>query len=404
MESRFSKPQSKVPQKGAEHETHQQNSSSRVQGFEEPSISKDASASDLGGSSKQSVPATDTAVNTAIFQTGEMVHLLLMSTVETINEELPFFDTKFLLHYLRQPEVIQTRVDISHQAMVNALIASATLSKAMNCSFQEVATFSWSYFKTALGSFSGITLQSTHVRNVQALVAAVMFANSSADTNMTAMLVSVAARNAQILGLQSELMWDRGLDPTERGIRRKLFWTIHVLETELSIWTGIAPVISEDDIETDMISDDPKQPEYDWGFRARITLSRILLNIRNQLYSSSSTKQPVSELLTQAQELERKLNDWRSTSGVGIFPDDGDNGGELTTARVFLLLSYHNCISMVQWSIYRNITKMGVQDTHLRFAYQLPCCKMAVSKVRAAARSTIATLQGLPVQQFSDIW
>lgn len=332
---------------------------------------------------------------------------LVDSSVDLLCDEFPFLDLPQFRDRVQQPDALEESKPLTWRCLFSALVSLAILSKSMNHSYEEVAIFAWVYFRNCYNELPGLSLLNHNLQSLQALLLMTIFMTSQADTQMTAAILSATVRKAQLTNLHNSDRWPHDLTLGETEARKRVFWTAYILDSDLSLKTGMPSLFAENDVRVEFPAQDPasSQNQSIAVFRDRAKLARIQSAIRERLYGARSLTQLSHRTMEASKDLSAVLNDWRAEFRVSILPDSGPGSREMGLSTVMLLLAYYSCVSMVHWPVFRDLTKKSTSNLpEDPFDQSIPTSEVTVSRLRTSARSTIGLLGRLGPQQFSDIW
>lgn len=338
---------------------------------------------------------------------------LLRESLGDILEEFPFLDIQLFRRQITTwtATSVEASDSVTVWACINALLALLTQTVVDNGSFQELNIFAWVYFKNAYAVFPGLVLHDSGPETLPAMSLMSLFMSYSADARTKSLLLSSTLRMAQTSLLSNGCSCE-GTNSHNAEYLQRAYWTAFVLDTELSLCTGIALSLTPADLEFDppnavQVLDGaataipvPKSPES--VFRWRVELALIQQRVRVRLYSRPSFFMSDAELLETIDTLERELQDWgrKIPSELQLW-----NIHPLVEKShvIILHLALQNVISMVHWAARRhsNWGAISTEPQEERFIFRL---KVSKSKVRLAAQKTLQLLRAPPLGQFPLFW
>ena len=346
----------------------------------------------------------------------ESEKLLIEGAIAAIFSEFPLLHVNSFLERLKSRPMPQKCDEPAWWCCLNVVIALALTLKSANRFYRQVAGYAWASFKNAYAVFPELVVQGDDLSAAQAALAMVLFMRASADTRMTAILLSSAVGISQTLGVHRQ-----GRDPgdVEAAMRSRVFWTGYVLSTEMSLHCGLPSTTIDEDAELDL----PGERSLGGGggasttseqgvlsiFRARAELATIQSAVRRRLYAARSLRQADNQLVRTILELEEVLEAWRTklpaALGSGLGGQPMTDTLELHVAMLYL--AYHSCASMVYWAAFRHgawrtekVQQPGDSD---EIVQQVQVTAWA-AKCQAAARATLRLLRQLPELQFTTLW
>lgn len=176
--------------------------------------------------------------------------------------------------------------------------------------------------------------------SLQAVCFMILFLQFSAELSTCYSYIGIAVRSALRLGLHRSLVTH--FDIIERELRKRVFWVIWRMDTQVSTALGMPLLINEDDIDQDLplLLDDiyvsPKgTPPLSFtntclmaGVNAHIALVKILAKAVKCIYPvgnakpSLATAQEFEENHSKIQEIEKNLQDWVKALPAALRPEE----------------------------------------------------------------------------------
>lgn len=282
--------------------------------------------------------------------------------------------------------------------------------KIINSSFRATYVFAWAYFKNAYATFPELVVRGKDLSTVQCFIIMATFMRGCADTRTAALLLSAAVRVSQSIGLHRKGGPSISLDGTDKWSRSQAFWIAYTLDIEMSLYCGLPPLHSDEDIEInppeeallngDKTNDLQRDSRCANVFATRVQLAIIQSRVRRELFAAKSLDQAPNELLGIVSELDFVLENWRSRNAVELWTKAAATTKTALLDRpvVVLYLTYHNCVSMIQWAVIRHGVHQTTGNGHCVVK------TASVTRVRMAARATIDLLQRLDLQPFENLW
>jgi len=264
---------------------------------------------------------------------------------------------------------------------------------------------SWSLFRQVFASLPDLLMRGDSLDSAQALTMMVMHMRQSADTQTTALLLSLASRMQCLSDTRfwpptsssSSTQQQQAANETDTQTFSQLFWTTFILDMEMSSHTGLPPSYTAQPSST--IFSTESYPFSDWTparsqslpdlpaattrleqiFRLRAALAQIQQRIG---IKSAKPEARLLELSTAESDLEewrrevpREIRpDWRgnsfsdsqyshyqstassSVSGSGENGRDGEGeNGEIDIPTATLQLAYYNTLAMLCWEWARTV-------------------------------------------------
>lgn len=186
---------------------------------------------------------------------------------------------------------------------------------------------------------------------VQAMIGMAFITHAGEDPHPAYLLVGVACRLAQAIGLHRRLD-GYGLTPQEAKQRRNVFWIAFGLEKGISIRSGRPSVFADDDIGVELPPINPNanqnldspDSELDW-FRSNATLSLLESRVYSKLYSARSHTKPEIERLKWVGALDTELRQWRDELPIMIRPEHPIRcHAKYLMAVTMMHFAYYNCL------------------------------------------------------------
>ncbi|KAJ5903501.1 hypothetical protein N7504_005884 [Penicillium tannophilum] len=184
---------------------------------------------------------------------------------------------------------------------------------AIGCQYNDGGSFeagigeAWTYFDRSLSHFQDILLCRGSLTAVQALMAMSIFSSTASAFQFEPLMLSEASIMAQGLG------YNKSNSPGEESHRRT-FWVLYFMEKVSCFITGKVSVLQDANISCAI--PDVKEStfhDYDWFF-SFLQYGRLVSKIHSDLFTISSTNQPVADYNTKVQVLLQELEAWRLSS------------------------------------------------------------------------------------------
>lgn len=220
---------------------------------------------------------------------------------------------------------------------------------------------SWRYFQNALAVSHQLTTMPSTLLSVQALLGMSIVIMGTPNQSPAFVLTSSAIKLAQNMGLHRRNQ-DPGLSAAEIEQRKRVFWSAYCLDKDISLQTGLPPGQGEDDMDVELPFENNGPPlrqgephSVDF-FNFRIRLAMIQGQIYKRLCSVRATKQPASDRIMAAKELEAMLHTWRASFPVNIQQDYSRSNLQVSTSDLVplstgLQLAYFNSLAAIYGSL-----------------------------------------------------
>lgn len=232
-------------------------------------------------------------------------------------------------------------------------LATATeLDTPEGLSLEEIRLIEHKLFDNAIFYYHRCSVISHGIPSISGSIILAFYADSISLSRAAFLIGSTAIRQAQQMGLHREESY-RGLSPTERSIRLKIWWTSYIFDKEMCFRWGHSPVINDDDVSA------PALPgtEAFWSFNERTAVKTrdrrvydiqamldglttsdnlvdldlyinvdyafIISDVYRTLLSANSIKKASHETIIATRDsLFKDLDTWRSTLPVKLRPTE----------------------------------------------------------------------------------
>lgn len=180
---------------------------------------------------------------------------------------------------------------------------------------QPAASIQRRYLNFVRSSLSQL-VGTTSLANVQALLLLQLYEHNTGQRNAAWMFLGCASRMAIALGMHRDLAESAsGVEPAERAIRRRVWWTLYAFERSLSVMLGRPSAIDDNEVDVQIIPGDSDvsengdlPPRY---MECLLTLMRMLGRVRQSAYSSPEDGSQVPPV-SRTQKLLVELKSWHS--------------------------------------------------------------------------------------------
>lgn len=187
-------------------------------------------------------------------------------------------------------------------------------------------------------------------------------------------MIGIAMRHALSFGLHRKFKGSNVMDQR----RKRMFWTLYMLERSIARTLGLPVCISDRDIEVDLPANVPEDIEDDAELKSALQQNRgssamsacihifRLAQLESRIYSSiHRVDRPVTEDFSHKISLLRqRLNEWKSQI-AGNVPNDQDNEGPSPNSYIspkYHVLHYHRVTLLL---LLPNLTRLA--PTHPDF-------------------------------------
>lgn len=332
---------------------------------------------------------------------------LVQNTVKTLCNEYPLFDIPALLEWVKDPATPKNRHKPAEWACLNALISVSLHIKTVNRSYKDVAPIAWAYFKNAYSALPEVMIQGNGVSRPQAVIALAMFLlRASGDTRTASMFLSVAVR-----AMQTNL---RPTGGPELEAWKNVFWVSYVLDAEMSMNCGVAPLHHDEDIDISLPQRNDisgiSERECELGtyspsvFPYLAQLGTIQSRIRRDLYSPKAFTIRDDDLIEVISGLGSELEEWRSKVPLNIQPGrhSAASEAELDTPVLMLHVVYYNALTMVHWAVKRH-PDWRPRDTDIAGPREVQIIEF-VAKFKTGFRLSLHILPRMKSKPLTDTW
>ncbi|OCK85008.1 hypothetical protein K432DRAFT_431872 [Lepidopterella palustris CBS 459.81] len=303
-------------------------------------------------------------------------------------------------------------------ASLNVVLAITLGLQAVNHAPLDVIEKAWDYLRNALAVLTELTVQSTDLFSVQALLGMALFMQRTADPRPTAFLIASAIRLSHNLGLhRNESGYN--VDPREAEQRKRVFWIAYRIDKDTCIRSGLPLIQDDDDMNVDLPS---RNPEDELGsisldgqgkaniFRLMAEFALIEARVYKELYSAKASKKSDEELLITIGELDRQLEAWKESIPINFQPEYEIKVVD-TSLRLHIIVlhfAYYNClISIHRKSVHHsywtsrssNFISQGLDASLLS-----PRVFASAALCSSAARASIRLIRYIPVQDSGFVW
>ncbi|TGJ79203.1 hypothetical protein E0Z10_g9566 [Xylaria hypoxylon] len=165
-------------------------------------------------------------------------------------------------------------------------------------------------------------MRETDLVNVQILLGLVVLFWAADDSGPALVFMGTAMRLAHRIGLQVRKSSQK-CSPTLALQRNRVFWIAYILDRDISLQSGLAPVQLDSEIDLDMppaettddlagfvfAADGYTKMNY---FRARVELARIQGSVYDCVYSTPAQNLDIEERAEKSARIAYMLDDWSS--------------------------------------------------------------------------------------------
>ena len=345
---------------------------------------------------------------------------LVNAYFDHLNSMFPLFHRPTFMHLFERQYSNNPYDSPGWWASLNSIFATAHRMSVMSGMLPRSEDFkSWAYIKNAMGVFNELTMRSTDLLGVQALLSMAMFMQGTPNPQPSFMLLAAGIRISHNIGLHR-----RGtgfnLNPIEHEQRKRVFWIGYMLDKDLSLRNGRPPAQDDDDVNVDLPDADPKDGIGNIPlanvkgklnmFRTVCEFAIIQSKVYKRLYASKATKRSDGELLQTIGELDQELEDWKNRIPIEFRPEHEIQASHtpLMLHIVMLHFSYYNCLTTVhRMSVHHGywtsrLSNYAIQGLNARPLN--PRVYSSAALCTAAARASISLLKHIPPNDASCVW
>ncbi|OCK74350.1 hypothetical protein K432DRAFT_469977 [Lepidopterella palustris CBS 459.81] len=335
------------------------------------------------------------------------------------NSVYPLFYQPAFMAFLERQYSKDPYDGVGWWASLNVVLAITLGLQAVNDASPDIIEKAWDYFKNALAVLTELTIQSTDLFSVQAVLGMALFMQGTADPRPTAFLVASAIRLSHTLGLhRNESGYD--MDPVEAEQRKRVFWIAYRIDKDMCIRLGLPLIQDDDDMDLELPSKDPEDklgnislPDGQGKiniFRLMAEFSLIEARVHKELYSAKASKQSDEELLITIGELDRQLEEWKESIPIDFQPEYEIKVADTSLSLHIIILhfAYYNCLNAIHrksvhhsyWtSRSSNFISQGLDAALLG-----PRVFASAALCSFAARASIRLIRYIPVRYLGFVW
>lgn len=250
----------------------------------------------------------------------EQVRNLVEPIVEHLQQHGAAITTEYLLELVDQQfsgDPDSYADDPARWAIVNSFFATAMLNRATTDFLPEILPTAWSYFKNAFSMFPELITQGKDISACESLLAMAMFAQSTADGQLTTQIIAAATCLVQTLGLHRKRFY-HSLDPIAILRHQRVFWATYILGVDAMEKYDMSPSLGntelgtpfEDNISAMEHNTSEEFPSFEI-LRWRAKLAVIQRRICERLHPTKALHMKREELLNTVALLYEQLQAWK---------------------------------------------------------------------------------------------
>ncbi|KFX86018.1 hypothetical protein V490_09269, partial [Pseudogymnoascus sp. VKM F-3557] len=279
----------------------------------------------------------------------DMANEYIATYFDTFNTSFPLYDEEIVMErFAKDYYMVSRERDPAWYASLNVMFL---IGRSIGTHEKGPGGVCEKYFQNATSVLPELLFNGPSLMAVQAMIGLAFLLQASEDPHPSYMLVGMAARLAQAIGLHRRL---DGYGLKERDIeqRRNVFWIVFGLEKGISIRSGRPSVFSDDDIGVEL---PPKTPHtYKdlsnsksvlGGYRCVATIALLESRVYTKLYSARSHTKSDLERLKWVGSLDKELQQWRDELPIEIRPEKPIKCHPKHLMDVIMIhFAYYNCL------------------------------------------------------------
>ncbi|KAI0420566.1 fungal-specific transcription factor domain-containing protein [Xylaria grammica] len=240
--------------------------------------------------------------------------------LSTFNSILPLFHPVTILQTIKSWYQNPHSRNPVTWAVTNVVLALAHYTS--DADPQTLTGGTATYLNNVQSVLTDITIRETELVNVQILLGLVILFWAADDSGPALVFMGTAMRLAHKIGLQVRKSSQK-CSPTLALQRNRVFWIAYILDRDISLLSGLAPVQLESEVDLDLppleagddlagfvfAADGYTKMNY---FRARIELAKIQGNVYDCVYSTGAQNLNLEERAEKSAVIAYMLDDWSS--------------------------------------------------------------------------------------------
>nr|XP_001391078.2 hypothetical protein ANI_1_628054 [Aspergillus niger CBS 513.88] len=282
---------------------------------------------------------------------------------------------------------------------------------ALGCQYHEGGAFdpgngkAWKLFQVSLGLVSDILIPREALMNLQALVAMSIFTMTTCCLQIDEVLLMEAARMAQGLGYHRAM--SNG-DQQYEDTCHRTFWVVYQMEKQMCFQHHKGSMIPDYDIGCPV----PHVPESVFGghnwFLSAISFGRILSLAYTSLFSVSAAIQPPESYRAAIEDVEARLERWRTALPEQYRPGLLSRPNELHNApyssSYFLEPSFKMAVLQTKFSYYGLIISLASLKIYVGRQDQSPSQEKTKRLLMDTARAVVEELKDIDIAAYTPIF
>lgn len=298
-------------------------------------------------------------------------------------------------------------------AIVNSFFATALLTRSTTDFLKQIKPTAWNYFKNAFSMFPELITQGRDVSACEALVAMAMFAQRSADAQLTVQITAALTRLVQTLGLHRSRFYV-SLDPIAVQRHHRVLWVAYILDVQAMETNDFGPSLAirdlavtfQHDASTPRSTNSENFGSHDL-LRWRAELAVIQGRIYEALNPAKTNRMKNDELLKVVISMDEQLQEWKKGLPERVWIIQHDDESDLILSIAHLHCAFYNSISRV------HMVLVNPRDSNLSELNQSLAAggtqmeaetQNALATCAASARNVIQVVTNLASQPFFQLW
>lgn len=298
-------------------------------------------------------------------------------------------------------------------AIVNSFFATALLTRSTTDFLKQIKPTGWNYFKNAFSMFPELITQGRNVSACEALVAMAMFAQRSADAQLTVQITGALTRLVQTLGLHCN-RFHASLDPIAVQRHQRVLWAAHILDIQAIETYDFGPSLALRELAV-TFQHDASTPHStnseNFGshnlLRWRAELAVIQGRIYEALSPAKTNRMKYEELLKVVLSMDEQLQEWKKGLPERVWTIQHDDESDLILSIAHLHCAFYNSISRVHMVLVNpsdsNLSELN-QSLAVGGTYMEAETQKALATCAASARNVIQVVTNLASQPFFQLW
>ena len=321
----------------------------------------------------------------------------------------PLFDEARLMSVF---DSVDMSIDDPGQwACLNVVLALASQFQPETAEDIEELYDSGEWFENAFALSGPLMTMHVTLWSIQALLGMALVVQGSPTQGPTSLLISAAMKLAHVMGLHRRCQ-NPSIGPAEIEERKRVFWIAYSLDKDLSLQMGQPSAQDDDDIDVELPSDEHSTSIYSdhvtasshLNYRARLAM--IQGRIYKRLYSVKASKNPSTERILAATELESMLHSWRASVPSELIKEYQGHLIQIPTSQttehpIILQLVYFNSLAMVYNALPGLARCRELPAPGKPIEFRLLTSPLVYA---AEARKAIKLLQITPRRRYACIW